>query len=197
MANQDTTRKRAIGAEIVDGGVDFRVWAPDRNNVSVVIDDRAIPLDREPDGHFHGLVPNARGGTLYRFRLDDDDTLYPDPASRFQPDGPHEVSEVVDPSAFQWSDHAWPGVDKHNLVIYEMHIGTFTAGGTWRAAIEHLGALRDIGINLLEVMPVHAFPGRFGWGYDGVDLWAPSHLYGQPDDFRAFVDAAHGLGLGV
>ncbi len=197
MANQGTTRRRAIGAEIIDGGVDFRLWAPDRKNVSVVIDDRTIPLDREADGHFRGTVADARAGTRYRFRLDDDDKLYPDPASRFQPDGPHGDSEVVDPAAYRWSDGAWPDVDKHNLVIYEMHIGTFTTEGTWRAAIPHLGALRDIGINLLEVMPVHEFPGRFGWGYDGVDLWAPSHLYGRPDDFRAFVDAARAHGLGV
>ncbi len=191
------TRKRRIGAEIIDGGVDFRVWAPDRNNVSVVIDGRAAPLDRETNGHFRGVVAGACEGTRYRFRLDDDDKLYPDPASRFQPDGPHGDSEVVDPNAYRWSNDAWRGVDKNNLVIYEMHIGTFTAAGNWRAAIAHLGALRDIGINLLEVMPVHEFPGRFGWGYDGVDLWAPSHLYGRPDDFRAFVDAAHGVGLGV
>jgi maltooligosyltrehalose trehalohydrolase len=197
MASQSTTRRRAVGAEIVDGGGDFRVWAPDRKKVSVVIDDRATPLDREADGHFRGIVAGAHAGTRYRFRLDDDDTLYPDPASRFQPDGPHGDSEVVDPSAYRWSDGAWAGADKHKLVIYEMHIGTFTAAGTWGAAIPHLGALREIGINLLEVMPVHEFPGRFGWGYDGVDLWAPSHLYGRPDDFRAFVDAAHGLGLGV
>lgn len=197
MANHDATRKRAVGAEIVEGGVDFRLWAPDRKSVSVVIDGRPIPLDREADGHFRGTVTAARAGTRYRFRLDDDNKLYPDPASRFQPDGPHGDSEVVDPAAHQWSDGAWSGVDKRNLVIYEMHIGTFTAEGTWRAAIAHLGAFRDIGINLLEVMPVHEFPGRFGWGYDGVDLWAPSHLYGRPDDFRAFVDAAHAHGLGV
>ncbi|HXH93858.1 MAG TPA: malto-oligosyltrehalose trehalohydrolase [Thermoanaerobaculia bacterium] len=197
MANQKTTRKRAVGAEIIDGGVDFRLWAPDRKNVSVVINGRAIPLDREADGHFRGTVADARAGTRYRFRLDDDDKLYPDPASRFQPNGPHGDSEVVDPAAYRWNDGAWAGVDKRNLVIYEMHIGTFTAEGTWRTAIAHLGALRDIGINLLEVMPVHEFPGRFGWGYDGVDLWAPSHLYGRPDDFRVFVDAAHAHGLGV
>jgi len=197
VANQKTARKRAVGAEIVDGGVDFRVWAPDRKNTSVVVDGLAIPLDREADGHFRGTVADARAGTRYRFRLDDDDKLYPDPASRFQPDGPHGDSEVVDPAAYRWNDGAWSGVDKRNLLIYEMHIGTFTTEGTWRAAIAHLGALRDIGINLLEVMPVHEFPGRFGWGYDGVDLWAPSHLYGRPDDFRAFVDAAHAHGLGI
>ena len=187
----------AIGAELVDGGTDFRVWAPDRQSVAVVIGDRNFPLDRETDGHFHGVIEQAAAGARYRLRLDDDEKLYPDPASRFQPDGPHGDSEVIDPTAFAWHDREWRGVDAKNLVIYEMHIGTFTAEGTWRAAIEHFGALRDIGVNLIEVMPIHEFPGRFGWGYDGVDLWAPVHLYGRPDDFRAFVDAAHQAGLGV
>jgi maltooligosyltrehalose trehalohydrolase len=191
------SRKRGVGAELVDGGVDFRVWAPDRNAASVVIEGNVFPFDRETDGHFRGFVAQAGARTRYRFRLDDGDTLYPDPASRFQPEGPHGDSEVVDPTGFRWSDGGWRGVSPRNRVIYEMHIGTFTAEGTWRAAIAQLGALRDIGINLLEVMPVHEFPGRFGWGYDGVDLWAPSHLYGRPDDFRAFVDSAHTLGLGV
>jgi malto-oligosyltrehalose trehalohydrolase len=190
-------RKRAVGAELVDGGVDFRLWAPDRGTVSVVIGGKAFPLDRETDGHFRGVVASASAGTRYRFRLDDDDALYPDPASRSQPDGPHGASEVVDPAAYHWRDAGWRGVNPRDLVVYEMHIGTFTIEGTWRAAVEQLAALRDAGVNLLEVMPVHEFPGRFGWGYDGVDLWAPAHFYGQPDDFRAFVDAAHALGLGV
>ncbi|MDP9359850.1 MAG: malto-oligosyltrehalose trehalohydrolase [Acidobacteriota bacterium] len=191
------TRKRAVGAELVDGAVDFRVWAPDRDTVSVVIDDCRFPLDRETDGHFRGTIATAGAGTRYRFRLDDDDKLYPDPASRFQPDGPHGDSEVIDPATYRWRDGDWRGISPRELVIYEMHIGTFTIGGTWRAAIEQLGALQEIGINLLEVMPIHEFPGRFGWGYDGVALWAPVHLYGRPDDFRAFVDAAHAHGLGV
>jgi maltooligosyltrehalose trehalohydrolase len=190
-------RRRAIGAELLDGGVDFRVWAPDRETVSVVIDNRSVPLDRETDGHFRGIVASAGVGTRYRFRLDDDDKVYPDPASRFQPDGPHGQSEVIDPATYPWRDAGWQSISSRDLVIYEMHIGTFTSEGTWRAAIEQLGALRETGINLLEVMPVHEFPGRFGWGYDGVDLWAPVHLYGRPDDFRAFVDAAHAHGLGV
>ena len=158
------TRKRAVGAELVDGGVDFRVWAPDRKTVSVVIDNRGFALDRETDGHFRGVVASAGAGTRYRFRLDDDDTLYPDPASRFQPDGPHGDSEVIDPATYRWRDGDWRGVSARGLVIYEMHIGTFTIEGTWRAAIEQLGALREIGINLLEVMPVHEFPGPFRLG---------------------------------
>jgi len=189
-------RKRPVGAEIVADGVDFRVWAPDHRNVYVVIDGEEHPLEAEPDGYFRGVVHGAGAGTRYRFRLDEDEQTYPDPASRFQPDGPHGDSEVVDPGAYRWSDGAWR-FDKRGLVIYEMHIGTFTREGTWRAAIEQLGALRDAGITLLEVMPVHEFPGRFGWGYDGVDLWAPTRLYGHPDGFRAFVDAAHAHNLGV
>ncbi len=189
-------RWRPIGAEIVDEGVSFRVWAPAHREISVVIDGADCPLHAE-GGYFQGIVENARAGTRYRFRIDGGDTTYPDPASRFQPDGPHGDSEVVDSTAYRWNDRDWRGVDKNTLVIYEMHIGTFTREGTWRAAIEQLAAVRDIGINLLEIMPVHEFPGRFGWGYDGVDLWAPTHLYGRPDDFRAFVDAAHAHGLGV
>jgi len=188
-------RKRAIGAELVESGVEFRVWAPDHQSVSVVIDGGDHPLERETDGHYRGLI-DAKAGTRYRLRLDGRES-YPDPASRFQPDGPHGDSEVIDPSAYRWRDEGWSGVDVRNLVIYEMHIGTFTAEGTWRSAIAQLEALRDIGINLIEVMPIHEFPGRFGWGYDGVDLFAPSHLYGRPDDFRAFVDAAHALGISV
>ena len=191
------SRRRAIGAELTPAGTDFRVWAPDHRALSVVIDGRDHSLEREPDGHFRGLVEIARAGTRYRIRLDDDDQTYPDPASRYQPDGPHGDSEVVDPGTYRWQDENWQGVDKRGLVIYEMHIGTFTREGTWRSAIEQLGALREIGINLLEVMPIHEFPGRFGWGYDGVDLWAPEHVYGRPDDFRAFIDAAHAHGLGV
>ena len=192
-----STRRRAVGAELTPAGTDFRVWAPAHSAVSVVIDGSDHPLERETDGHFRGVVATARTGTRYRLRLDSDAATYPDPASRFQPDGPHGDSEVVDPKSYQWRDGNWRGVDKGDLVIYELHIGTFTKKGTWLGAMEQLATLREIGINLLEVMPVHEFPGRFGWGYDGVDLWAPAHIYGTPDDFRAFVDAAHAHNLGV
>jgi maltooligosyltrehalose trehalohydrolase len=190
------SRRRAIGAEPVAGGVDFCVWAPARRSVSVVIDGEEHPLDREADGHFRGVVAGAGAGARYRFRLDDERESYPDPASRFQPEGPHGPSEVVDPTHYAWR-HDAPGMTMQAAVIYEVHVGTFTPEGTWRGAIEKLPHLRDTGITLIEIMPVSEFPGCFGWGYDGVDLWAPSHLYGSPDDFRAFVDAAHGHGLGV
>jgi maltooligosyltrehalose trehalohydrolase len=192
-----TQRRRAIGAELVDGGVHFRVWAPSRRAVHVVVDDRELALDPEDDGYFSALVADACAGTRYRFRLDDESESYPDPASRFQPDGPHGASQVIDPRAYTWRDDAWRGVTRRGLVIYELHVGTFTEAGTWRAAESQFESLRDIGINLIEVMPIAEFPGEFGWGYDGVDLFAPSHLYGTPDDFRHFVEAAHLAGIGV
>ncbi|SNB46865.1 malto-oligosyltrehalose trehalohydrolase [Geobacter sp. DSM 9736] len=196
-------RRLPVGAELMRGGVHFRVWAPLRREVEVVLeggpgargDVRRISLASEGDGYFSAWCPEAAAGTLYRYRLDREGP-YPDPASRFQPEGPHGPSRVVDP-AFSWADDGWRGVMRQDAVIYEMHIGTFTPGGTWRSAMEELPALRDLGVTVLEVMPVAEFPGRFGWGYDGVDLFAPSHLYGEPDDFRQFVDHAHTLGLGV
>jgi maltooligosyltrehalose trehalohydrolase len=134
---------------------------------------------------------------LYRYRLDGGETLLPDPASRFQPHGPHGPSQIVDPAAFGWSDADWPGIHIDGQVIYEMHIGTFTREGTWSAAVRQLEELATAGITVLELMPVNEFPGRFGWGYDGVDFFAPTRLYGNPDDFRRFVDTAHAFGLGV
>jgi maltooligosyltrehalose trehalohydrolase len=196
-----SVRQYCVGAEVLaEGGADFRVWAPKCARVAVVLDGvaaRAYPLTPEADGYFRGVVADARAGTRYRFRLDDDPKLYPDPASRFQPDGPEGPSQVVEPRAFRWTDADWQGVAPERRVVYEMHIGTFTQEGTWRAAERELRGLADVGVTILEVMPVADFPGRFGWGYDGVNLFAPTRLYGDPDDFRHFVDAAHALGMGV
>jgi maltooligosyltrehalose trehalohydrolase len=190
-------RRRSVGAEIVDGGVSFRVWAPSHPQVSLVIEGKDFALDRESNGYFSATIPNAAAGTRYRFRLGTSEKTYPDPASRFQPDGPHGDSVVIDPSAYRWQNPNWRGVSRKGLVVYEMHVGTFTPSGTFISAIDSLPRVVDLGVNLIEVMPLHEFPGRFGWGYDGVDLWAPTHLYGKPDDFRRFVDAAHRLGAGV
>ena len=153
-------------------------------------------LAREEGGYFSGTI-DATAGDRYTFKLDDDERLYPDPASRFQPDGPHGPSEIVDPSSFRWTDRGWKGGSREGQVVYELHVGTFTRAGTWTAAACELRELARIGITLIEVMPVAEFEGRFGWGYDGVDLFAPSHLYGTPDDLRRFVDAAHAAGVGV
>ena len=153
-------------------------------------------MDREGDGHFSGFDPDARAGGRYWFRLDGE-RLRPDPASRSQPDGPHGPSAYVDPRSFRWTDRDRQGLTAVGQVLYEMHVGTFTPEGTWRAAAAELDELARIGITVIEMMPVAEFPGRFGWGYDGVALYAPAHIYGTPDDLRSFVDRAHALGLGV
>ncbi|HVR10876.1 MAG TPA: alpha-amylase family glycosyl hydrolase, partial [Thermoanaerobaculia bacterium] len=202
IATPATLRRRLpVGAEIVPGGgVHFRVWAPARRRVEVVFASpgrSGLDLEREAGGgYFSGLAAAAAAGDLYRFRLDGGDA-FPDPASRFQPEGPHGPSRVVDPAAYRWRDASWRGAVRQGQVIYEMHAGTFTREGTWAAAARRLAGLADLGVTMLEVMPVAEFPGRFGWGYDGVDLFAPTRLYGEPDDFRRFVDAAHGHGLAV
>lgn len=194
-------RRFPVGAEIVNDGVHFRVWAPHSREVAVQFacrsncNARIVKLEPEENGYFSELVTKVAPGTLYKFELDSG--VFPDPASRFQPEGPHGPSQIVDPSAFRWTDSAWRGVPREGQVIYEMHIGTLTREGSWRSAAEQLPELARLGITVLEIMPVADFPGRFGWGYDGVDLFAPTRLYGNPDDFRAFVDRAHALGLGV
>jgi maltooligosyltrehalose trehalohydrolase len=167
--------------------------------VDVVLDggagggQRSWALTRSDDGHFSGELDGLKAGDRYWLRLDGD-RLRPDPASRFQPDGPHGPSQVVDPSGFAWTDGEWPGVAADGHIVYEMHVGTFTREGTWRAAAAELDELASLGITIVEMMPVSEFAGRFGWGYDGVDLYAPTRLYGTPDDLRAFVDRAHALG---
>jgi maltooligosyltrehalose trehalohydrolase len=196
-------RRLPVGAELLPGGagIDFRVWAPKRSTVDVVFDEAGVapmPLerDRDDDGYFAGVAPAARAGTRYKFRLDGGDA-YPDPASRFQPDGPHGWSQVVDPSTYQWADAAWPGVTPEGQVLYELHIGTFTPEGTYAAAERELSALKEVGVTCLELMPLAEWAGTRNWGYDGVDLFAPTRNYGSPDDLRRFVDRCHALGLGV
>jgi maltooligosyltrehalose trehalohydrolase len=174
-----------------------RVWAPAARVVELATDDgRLFPLEPEACGYFAAELPGLGAGTRYRFRLDGD--AFPDPASRFQPAGPHGSSMIVDPRAYEWGDNEWPGVSIDDApVIYELHVGTFTRSGTFRDAIERLPDLVDVGVNVIEMMPVADFAGNFGWGYDGVNLFAPTRLYGEPDDLRAFVDAAHRLERGV
>jgi maltooligosyltrehalose trehalohydrolase len=194
-----TVRRRLpCGAEAQEGGVHARVWAPACRRVEFVIEDSGAryPLERDAHGHHSGFVEGAGPGTRYWLLLDGD-RRRPDPCSRFQPDGPHGASEVVDPSAFRWTDTSWHGVDRDGNVLYEMHVGTFTKAGTWRSAAEQLPHVARLGVTVIEMMPVADFPGRFGWGYDGVCLYAPTRLYGTPDDLRFFVDRAHAHGLAV
>jgi maltooligosyltrehalose trehalohydrolase len=185
-----------VGAQFHADGAAFRVWARNHKTVSVVVNNREHPLRLEGDGYFVGDVKDVRAGDTYRFLLDGEGP-FPDPASRYQPEGPHGPSQIIDATKFAWTDQAWQGIKLAHQVIYELHIGTFTREGTWRSAIPELPTLAELGITTIEVMPVAEFAGSFGWGYDGVDLFAPTRIYGNPDDFRAFVDAAHRCGMGV
>src|SRR5437660_4719260 len=147
------------------------------------------------DGYFSAFVPQAAPGMLYKFGTKAGE--FPDPASRFQPTGPHGPSEIIDPQEFRWTDEEWRGVSREGQIIYEMHIGSFTPQGNWWAAAKELEELAGLGITIIELMPVADFPGRWGWGYDGVNMFAPTRLYGAPSDMKAFINRAHNLGLGV
>ncbi|MHC5538976.1 malto-oligosyltrehalose trehalohydrolase [Singulisphaera rosea] len=190
-----------LGAVPESAGVRFRVWAPRAHSVELVLESpegrpESLPLGKADDGLFDGTFPEVRVGDRYRYRVDDNGP-FPDPASRFQPEGVHGPSEVVDPGTFRWSDHGWKGIGPDELVVYELHVGTFTKEGTFLAAIDRLPALRDLGVTAVELMPVADFSGVRSWGYDGVDLFAPSRCYGRPEDLRRLVDEAHRLGLAV
>jgi maltooligosyltrehalose trehalohydrolase len=155
-----TTRRLPVGAEPqIGGGVHFRLWASAASAAFIQFDDGPThALRPEQDRYFAALIPEAGVGTRYRFKLDTSDVPLPDPASRFQPDGPHGSSEVIDAATFTWSDVGWRGVPDADLVIYELHVGTFTQEGTWDAALPHLPALAELGISCIEMMPVADFP---------------------------------------
>jgi maltooligosyltrehalose trehalohydrolase len=189
---------RLFGALPEPGGVRFRAPVSASRELDVEILNGAAAgvyrLDPSSDGVQERFVEAASTGDTYSYLIDG--VPRPDPASRFQPDGVHGPSQIVDPDAFRWRHDAWP-FTPDNLVIYELHVGTFTDRGTFAAARERLADLRALGVTAIELMPIAAFAGSRNWGYDGVDLYAPSRNYGHPDDLREFVDAAHGLGLGV
>ncbi|HEX2604157.1 MAG TPA: malto-oligosyltrehalose trehalohydrolase [Oxalicibacterium sp.] len=199
-------RRLPVGAEVLpNGGVHFRVWAPRARELTLVLHRNGIaslapneiPMMPEDKGYWSCTASDAQVGSDYGFRIDGSEQVYPDPASRFQPEGPHKWSRVIDPRGFSWTDQAWCGIPKNRRVIYEMHVGTFTQQGTFEAATAQLPELATLGITVIEVMPVAEFDGSFGWGYDGVTLFAPYHHYGTPDDLRHFVDRAHALGMAV
>jgi len=193
------SRELTLGARPLDGGCcAFRVWAPRAQQVAVhLLDppDRLVPLAPEARGYHAAVVDDVLPGARYRYRLDDAE--YPDPASRWQPEGVHGPSAVVDPTAFVWSDGGWGGVPLEALVLYELHVGTGTPAGTFTALIPTLDHLRRLGVTVLELMPVAQFPGRRNWGYDGVFPFAPAQAYGEPDDLRRLVDACHARGLAL
>jgi len=191
--------ERRLGATALDDGlVEFRVWALDRDDVRVRIgeDAREHALTHVGRG-VHEARVQAAAGEDYVYVVEDGGAPLPDPASRHQPEGLRGPSRIVDPRAFAWTDDAFVPVALTNLVIYELHVGTFTAEGTFDAAITHLPELAQLGVTAIEIMPVAEFPGRHGWGYDGVYLSAAQSSYGGPLAFQRLVDAAHAEGLSV
>jgi maltooligosyltrehalose trehalohydrolase len=187
-----------FGAEVLADGVRFRFWAPlsERVHLHLVADDRTLPMAAASEGWHDLFVAGLAPGARYRFVLPDGRSV-PDPASRFQPEDVHGPSEVVDPRAYGWQDRGWRGRPFEECVAYELHVGTFTPEGTFAAAAARLADLAELGVTAVSLMPLADFPGRWNWGYDGVLLFAPDSSYGRPDDLRAFVDRAHGLGLMV
>jgi maltooligosyltrehalose trehalohydrolase len=187
-----------LGAWPVDAGTRFEVWAPNADHVEIVLgDERAVSLHADPErGTWVGRVDGVGHDDRYRIRLDTDDEL-PDPASRHQPDGVAGPSAIVDTRTFHWTDDAWTGVSLEDLILYELHVGTFTPEGTFDTAIGQLDRLVELGVTAIELMPVNAFPGRRNWGYDGVFVSAVQASYGGPEGLARLVDAAHARGLGV
>ncbi|MGH7937333.1 MAG: malto-oligosyltrehalose trehalohydrolase, partial [Chthoniobacterales bacterium] len=179
----------------------YRTWAPEKESVEVVIHGvdgsaaRTISLQSREDGYLSGIDECGQAADLYKYRFENRE--WPDPASRFNPAGVHGASQVIDPRSYQWRDAGWSAPPLSNLIIYELHIGTFTPAGTFLGTIEKLDHLVKLGVNAIEIMPVADFPGTRNWGYDGVLLYAPARTYGEPNELQELVDAAHERGLAV
>lgn len=191
----------SLGACLTPEGVRFRVWAPEARQVDVVLDrpgqeDFIFALDADTQGFHSGLHHAIKVGDHYRYRVDGAGP-FPDPASRFQPFGVHGPSEIVDTRCFPWTDEAWTGIPLQDAIIYELHVGTFTHEGTFQGVRSKLPYLAELGVTILELMPVADFPGQRNWGYDGVDLYAPARCYGRPEDLQGLVNEAHRHGLAV
>lgn len=188
------------GAHYRGGGIcDFHVWAPLRKAMSVAFPEsgRKLSMEKGPGEYWTLSAGDVAPGALYQYGLDDAGLKRPDPASRFQPEGVHGPSAVVDPSAFAWSDSAWRGIPLEDLIIYELHVGTATEEGTFSSVIRKLDYLLELGVNTLELMPVAQFAGRRNWGYDGVYPYAPQNSYGGPEGLKALVNACHARGMAV
>lgn len=184
------------GATVGSRGATFSVWAPEARTLKVRVDGRDLPMTRSADGFFRAEVPGAKPGARYAY-LFEDGRVRPDPASLRQPDGVHRPSALFDPSAFRWTDSGFEGRPTEELTFYELHLGTFTAEGSFDAAAAKLPELVELGITCVELMPVQPFPGTRNWGYDGVAPYAVQESYGGPEGLQRFVDRAHALGLSV
>jgi len=195
-----TTREHEsiFGTQILKDGVRFRLWAPKAGNVRLQLynPDISVPMMNGERGWFELVVEGVHPGRLYRYVLDGE-LAVPDPASRYQPDDVDGPSEIIDPRGYSWADEGWRGRPWEETIFYELHVGTFTQAGTFRAAIERMDYLVELGITAIQLMPVAAFSGRWNWGYDGALLFAPDATYGRPEDLKALVDAAHARGMMV
>jgi len=198
--NMERQHKMPFGAECRDDGtVRFRLWAPNVSSVSLRLigpPDQDMPMFRVDGGWHEVITQAAKPGSQYQFVIDGKQAV-PDPASRFQPSGVHGASEVIDPRAYEWRDETWRGRRWEEAVIYELHLGTFTPEGTYAAAEQKLDYLVQLGVTVVELMPISSFPGERNWGYDGVLPYAPTANYGRPDDLKHFIDAAHARDLMV
>lgn len=192
-------QRQRIGAHrLPDGSWEFLLWAPHAHTVRLQLCacDDIIDMKSMPKGYFRANLAEVDEGAQYLYRLDDKHGL-PDPASRFQPQGVHGPSQIVDPASFPWTDQSWKGIPLESSIFYELHVGTYTPEGTFDALIPHLAYLADLGITTVELMPIAQFPGSRNWGYDGVYPFAPQNSYGGPAALNRFVDSAHAQGLAV
>jgi maltooligosyltrehalose trehalohydrolase len=188
--------ERHFGARLTSEGTTFRLWAPAARRVDLLLEQQRHPLTSCKHGWFETDVPDAKAGTRYKFRIDDEIDV-PDPASAFQPDDVFGPSEVIDPANYAWRARDWRGRPWHETVLLEAHVGTFTQDGTYRAMIDKLDHLVETGITALELLPLADFAGSRNWGYDGVLWYAPDSAYGRPEDLKLLVDEAHLRGLMV
>lgn len=190
-------RKR-IGSTYLDNEkIRFVVWAPQKEHVQVIIKDKeTVPLQKSSHGYWEGEVEGVQPGSYYKYKLNNDKE-FPDPASRSQPEGVHSWSQVLAPDSFLWEDSSWKGLPLSEMILYELHVGTFTSEGTFEAVIDKLDHLLDLGINTIEILPISQFPGDRNWGYDGVYPYAAQHSYGGPRGLKNMIDACHKKGIAV
>lgn len=189
-----------VGSHYLGNDVcEFILWSPLKEKVTVHLvlpEEKLLPMTKQEQGYWYLKADNIKPGTLYYYRLEDASDK-PDPASHFQPQGVHQASEVIDHSNINWQDSQWVGIPLDEMIIYELHVGTFTDEGTFKAIIPRLSSLAELGVNVLEIMPVAQFPGDRNWGYDGVYPYAVQNSYGRPEDLKQLVDAAHQQGIAV
>ncbi len=187
--------------ELSGDKINFNVYAHNRSGVTLQLKQKnrliEVPMEQRQPHCFSATVKGLGREPLYKFVLAGEEGAYPDPCSHYQPEGVHGFSQVVDHDAYCWADQTWPGINWPETILYELHIGTFTAAGTFRAAAEKLDYLLELGVNAVELMPVTQTPGRWNWGYDGTSLFSVNHNYGTPHDFKYFVDCCHRKGLAV